>query len=88
MKIYKSKTWEDTIQFSFVENDHSYYYYFYLSSDTGNWLFGYTQALGLCWFMSEPHDKAVESNWLEVLILTGYIQTQIEKRIKRWTTHY
>jgi hypothetical protein len=88
MRIYKSDTWEKTLQFSFVSSDDSYYHYLYLSSDTGNWLFSNTRGdhpqceFNIIWSASGPCKHSTESSWLEVLVLTGYTEGMVEEKIK------
>ena len=88
VKIYKTKTWEETIQFSFVSSDDSYYHYLYLSSDTGNWLFSDTKGFNIIWSASGPCKYSTESSWLEVMVLTGYTKDKVEERIKASQSHY
>jgi len=82
MKIYKTKTWEETIQLSFVSSDDSCYHYLYLCSDTGSWLFSNTKGFNIIWSESGPCQRSTESSWLEVLVLTGYTKDKVEEEIK------
>jgi hypothetical protein len=83
-RIYKSicRVSSRWTQFSFVL-DPSQPYYYINDWDTLNDQWTFHQSCWIRWEQSWPSSVACESNWLEILVVSGWTQERVKKEIEQ-----
>jgi len=76
IEVYKTRCSVGSNQFSFVVDDNIDHYYYIYSRDEC------IHISGGRWRETLASQRASESSWLEVLIITGRSRAELEKEIK------
>jgi len=79
-KIYKTAS-QQPIQFSFVLGNSQHYFYINDWNAGGEWRLSYVATL--CWVESWPHRYRQPSNWLEILVVSGWTKQRVIVEINK-----